>query len=98
MCVEEEGQPGREIIDREARIDCGLDIGDPVRQRESYFLNSGRSGFTDVITGDRDRIPVRHRLSAISENIGGHPQRSARRIDVSTASDIFFENIILYCP
>jgi len=60
MRVEKEAEARRERIDCEPARDRPVDILDAVTQREREFLNRGRSGFADVIPGDRNRIEARH--------------------------------------
>src|SRR5215813_1723604 len=63
--VEKERDSRRKRIDIETRVDRGLHVGDRIGQRESDLLRGGRTGFADVITGDRYRVPARHLASAI---------------------------------
>ena len=57
--VEEEGQARREVVDVEAALDAGLDVREPVGERERQLLGRGRAGLADVVAGDRDRVPLR---------------------------------------
>ena len=50
--VEKERKLRREIVDREAGINRGLDVRNSVRQRKCNFLNVRRTGFTNVVAGD----------------------------------------------
>src|SRR5207247_5078725 len=50
--VEEEGKPGREIIDVHAAFEARIDIGHAVRECERELLDRGRPGLSDVIAGD----------------------------------------------
>ena len=56
--VEEEREPRAELVGREARVDGGLAVGDPVRERERELLHRGRARLADVVAGDRDRVPA----------------------------------------
>src|SRR5688572_1184308 len=67
--VEEERNARREIVDREAGCERGFDIGNSIGERECNFLYRSRSRFADVITADRDRVPVRHLTRAESKRV-----------------------------
>src|SRR5437667_10544736 len=57
--VEEESYARGELIYFQPTVDCRLHIGDCVRKRERNLLRRGRAGFTNVITGNRNRVPSR---------------------------------------
>ncbi len=48
-----------------------------------------------VITGDRNRVELRHIFRGVSNNIGNNAHRRLRRIDVRIANHKLFQNIIL---
>jgi hypothetical protein len=58
--VEEEAEPRRERVDRQAGLQRQLDVGEAVGERERQLLGGGRAGLADVVAGDRDRVPARH--------------------------------------
>ncbi len=58
--VEEEAEPRRELVDRQARRQGGLDVGEPVGQREGQLLGGRRARLADVVARDRDGMPARH--------------------------------------
>ncbi len=62
VCVPEEGQTASEIINLEARFDSSLAVSDTISNREGDFLCSRRTGLTDMIAGNGDRIPFRYIL------------------------------------
>src|SRR6185436_18325474 len=70
MRVEEEGKPGSKIINLQSGFQRGFDVRDSVSDGESDFLNSGRSGFTNVITTNRDRVPVGYFAGTEREDVG----------------------------
>jgi len=92
---EEEGEPLPELIDVETRVDCRLHVSDGVREGERHLLHRRRSGFTHVITADRDRVPLRQLAFAESEDVGDDPQRRPRRVDVGAARDVFLQDVVL---
>ena len=53
------------------------------------------AGFTDVIAGDRDRVPLRHVLRAVLEDVGDDPHARPWRIDVRAAGDVLLQQIVL---
>ena len=59
--VEEEREPRREVVDVHPPLAAGLDVGEPVGQRERQLLGRGRPRLADVVPRDRDRVPARHR-------------------------------------
>ncbi len=93
--VEEERQPLAELVDVQSRVEGGLDVRDGVGERERDFLDRGRTGFPDVISADRNRVPVGQLLFAERENIGDDPQRGARRVDVGAPRDVFLQDVVL---
>ena len=95
MDVEEEGQSRREAVDLESSIERGLHIGDSIGQRKADLLRCVASGLPDVVAADADRIPPGHMLCAEFKNIADEPQRRSRWVDMSAASDIFLENVVL---
>ena len=76
-------------------VERRFDVSDGVREREGDLLRGGRTGFADVIAGDRDRIPVRDFARAESERVGDQSQARLRRIDVGAARDVLLEDIVL---
>src|SRR2546430_1551649 len=77
-----------------ATIGC-LALGDPVRQGEGELLNRRRPCLADVVAGDRDRVPARHALGAVGEQVGRQPHRGPRREDVVPARDVLLEDVVL---
>ena len=94
--VEEEGEPLAEVVRRQPRVDRRLAVRDPVRERERELLRRGRACLTDVVTGDRDRVPARQPLGAVREQIGRDPHRRPRREDVVPARDVLLEDVVLH--
>ena len=95
MGIEEEREPRREGIDVKARIERGLHVGDPIRERERQLLNRRRASFTDVIARDRDRVPARDLLGAVGEGVGHQAHGGPGRVDVGAAGDVFLEDVVL---
>ena len=93
--VKKKRQARREIINFQPDGNRRVNISDAVGERESDFLRGGRTGFADVITGNRNRVPVRHFRGAKSERVGDQPQGRFRRINISSARDVFLQNIVL---
>ena len=93
--VEEEREPLAELIDVEPRVDRRLHVRDGVCEGERHFLYGGRTGLADVITADRDRVPVRQLAFAERENVGHDPKRRTRRIDVRAARDVLLQDVVL---
>ena len=96
--VEEEGEPRAEVVGRQPRVDRGLRVGDPVREREGELLRSRRARLADVVPRDRDRVPARHPLGRVREEIRRDPHRRPRREDVVPAGDVLLEDVVLHRP
>ncbi len=93
--VEEKGEPRRELVDRQPRLDAVLHVLDAVAQRKGQLLEGCRAGLPDVVAGDRDRVPPGHVLGAEGELVGDQPHRGARRIDVLLLRDVLLQDVVL---
>ncbi len=93
--VEEEGQAGRELVDREPCRRPGLDVREPVRQRERELLGGGAPGLADVVPGHRDRVPARHLGGAEAHRVGDDPHRRAGREDELLLRLVLLEDVVL---
>src|SRR6266704_2090512 len=96
MSVEEKRKLRSKFIDAESGVERGLNVGDAIGKREGDFLDCGRTGFADVITGDRDGVPLRDVVAAPRENVGDNAHRGAHGIDVGAAGDVFLQNVVLH--
>ena len=74
--VEEEREPRREVVDAQAALDGGLDVGHPVGDRERQLLDRGRAGLADVVAADATRCS-----SAASRAVPNSIVSVTRRID-----------------
>src|SRR6185436_18736089 len=95
MRVEEKRNARSELIYFQTSRQRRLDIRNSISKCKSNFLNRGRTGFTNVITADRDRVPVGHFASAVREDVRNQTQRRRGRINVGAARDVLFQNIVL---
>ena len=95
VAVEEERQPGRELVDLEPAGERRLGVGDRVREREGDLLHRRAALLADVVAGDRDRVPLRDPLGAVLEDVGGQPHRRLGRVDVVAARDVLLEHVVL---
>src|ERR1700739_3140033 len=93
--VEKERQPRREFVDSQATLNAALDVLDAVSQSKRKLLNRRRTGLTNVIAADRDRVETRRVARAKFERIEHQPQRRLGRIDVLLLRDVFLENVVL---
>ena len=94
----EERQPGRELVDVQARIQAGLQVIDAVGQRIGQLEIGCGTGLLDVVAGDRNRIELRHLGAGEGEDVGDDSHRRLRRIDVGVADHELFENVVLNGP
>ena len=67
----------------------------PFAKREGDLLRRRRPGLRHVVAGDGDRVPSRHLLAAVREDVGDQPQRLLRRVDVGAAGDVLLEHVVL---
>ena len=58
MGVEEEGELRGEVVDEQAGLEGGLDVGDAVGEGEGDFLDGGGAGLADVVAADGDGVPT----------------------------------------
>ncbi|HTU03278.1 MAG TPA: methylmalonyl-CoA mutase family protein [Candidatus Sulfotelmatobacter sp.] len=80
---------------REAGSDGGLDIRDGVGESEGHFLDRGGTGFANVVTADRDGVPLGHLTPRPGKHVGDDAQGRPRRVDVGAARDVFLEDVVL---
>ena len=62
VASEKERQPWREAIYVQPGVDCRLHVRHPIGQRERHLLHRGAAGLAHVVTGNGDRVPLRHVL------------------------------------
>src|SRR5687768_1819314 len=72
--VEKERYARGKLVHLESGVQRGLDISNSICQGESNLLNGGRAGLTNVITTDRDCVPVSRFARAKSESVGHQTQ------------------------
>ena len=92
---EEERQPRREIVDREAARQRRAHVFEPVGEGEGELLHRGRAGFLHVIAGDRDRVELRHVPGGVLDDVGDDPHRRPGRVDIGVADHELLEDVVL---
>ena len=95
VCIPEEGQTASKIIYVQASLDSSLNICNTISDGECDFLGSGRTSLTDVITGNRDSVPLWNILGAIFKYVGDQTHGWTWREDVGTTCSILLQDIIL---
>ena len=93
--VEKERKAGSKVIDSETRRERGFYVSGRVGESKRHFLHRGRAGFADVVTADRDRVPLRHLATRPGKQIGHNPHGGARRVDIGTAGNVLLEDVVL---
>jgi len=93
--AEEEGEPGGEIVDREAAVDGRPDVLLAVGQREGRLEDRVGARFHDVVAADGDRVVARHVLGAVGDDVRDDPHRGQGRVDVSVAREKLLEDVVL---
>ena len=95
MDIPEKRETGGKAVDIEPAGDAAFDVRKPVRQREGELLRRGGTGFANVITGDRNRIPERRMLRAPLEHVDDDFERGLDRIDPGMLGHVFLEDVVL---
>ena len=95
VSIPEEGQTACESVNIHTSFDSSFYISDAISDGECDFLGSGGTSFTDVVTGNGDGVPQRNIFGAIFKNVGDQTHGGFRREDISAASSIFFQDIVL---
>src|SRR4029079_5756995 len=93
--VEEERESLAKAIEVQARLDRRFNVSDGVSKREGDLLNSRRPRFSNVVSADRDRVPVGQLAIAERKDVGDDSQRGSRGKNVSAACDVFLQDIVL---
>ena len=91
----EEGNARRKVIDREAGLDAGAQVFDPVGERIGQLNVGGGPGFLHVVAAYADAVELRHLLRAEAEDVADDPHRRRGRIDVGVADHELLENVVL---
>ena len=94
---EEERQVRREVVDRHAAGEVGLDVGEAVGQREGELADGVRPGLGDVVAGDRHRVEVADLvLDEPLLDVGHHPQRELGGEDAGVLALVLLEDVGLH--
>ena len=93
--IKEVRQPRRKLIDILPRLDSRLNILEPVGQCESQLLHGGGTRLANMITADRDCIPLWHMLGAVLHHIRDQADGRPRWEYELLLGDVLFENIVL---
>ena len=96
MRVEEERKLRGEIVDAQASVERGLDVGDAVGEGKGDFLDGGRASFADVVALNGDGVPLWNAVVPPTEDIGHDAHRGPHRINVRSAGDVFLKNVVLH--
>ena len=91
----EEGQTRSESIDIHSGVYSGTQIFQTVGQGICQLDIGGSTCFLHVITGNRDRVELRHILGRIFEDIGDDLHREFRRVNIGITHHKFFQDIVL---
>src|SRR5919198_967749 len=77
------------------RIVCERGSLEPNRSRTISAHIRRAALLADVVAGNRDRVPARHVLAAVLEDVGGEAHGRLRRVDVVAARDVFLQHVVL---
>ena len=91
----EEGQTRSESINIHSGVYSGTQIFQTVGQGICQLDIGGSTCFLHVITGNRDRVELRHILGRIFEDIGDDLHREFRRVNIGITHHKFFQDIVL---
>ena len=95
MQIPEKRQMRGEVVDVHPARDRVLHVAEPIRDREREFLHRGRTGFADVVAGNRYRMEARRLLRTELDHIRDDPQRRLGRADPFLLRDELLEHVIL---
>src|SRR6266567_8350153 len=98
MAIKEKRELAREAIHVQPCIERGLLIADSVGERKRDLLHGCRSRLANMVTTDADCVPAWKVFSAVAENIGNDAHRVLRRIDIRSACDVLFQDVVLHGP
>jgi hypothetical protein len=93
--VEEERQPGRELVHVEPGVDAVPDVLHPVPEREGQLLQCRCPGLSDVVARHGNGVPPRYVLRTESELVGDEAHGGARREDVLLLGDVLLQDVVL---
>ena len=93
--VEEEREPGREVVDVHPARHARLHVGDAVGEREGQLLRGRRARLADVVAAYAYGVPARHLLRARTHEVGDYPHRGPRREYPGLLGDVFLEDVVL---
>ena len=91
--VEEERQPGRELVDVEAAGEAQLDVAEAVGERERQLLRGRRAGLADVVAGDRERLVRRDVRGAVLHQVADQAQVRLGREQPLLLRDVLLEDV-----
>src|SRR5438874_2360111 len=72
-----------------------LHVGDPVGKGEGDLLYRRAPLLAEVVAGNRNRVPLRHPLVAVCEQVGRQPDRALGRVYEVPARDVLLEDVVL---
>ena len=93
MGIEKEGELGSERVDVEMARESEFDISETVREGVGELLHSGRAGFPDVVTRDRQRLVVGHLLRAELHQVADEPKVRLRREQPLLLRHVLLEDV-----
>src|SRR5256885_10747692 len=93
--VEEEREVRDEVVWVEARCDAPFHVLEAVDERKGQLLERRGTGFADVVTGDRDRVPPRNVARAVTESVDDETHRGLHRHDPLALRYVLLESVVL---
>ena len=93
--VEEERHPRGDLVDLQAGLAGGVQVGDAVAQGEGHLLDGVRARLADVVAADADAVPAGQLVPAERQDVGAQAHRRAGRIDVRPAGDVLLQDVVL---
>src|SRR5438093_7376208 len=93
--VEEERHPRHEVVHIEARGDAPLHVLETVDEGERQLLDRRRARLANVVTGDRDRVPLRHLARSEAEGVDDQIHGGPLGHDPLALRDVFLESVVL---
>src|SRR5665213_858676 len=95
MRIEEKTEAGSKVVDGQAAGDRPRGVFKTVAQRESDFLDGGRTRFADMIAADRNGVEPRRVARSELDRIGHQTHGRARREYEFLLRDVLLQNVVL---
>src|SRR5579884_3190599 len=95
MDIEAKCEARGELVNLQAALETGIDIGQAIGKREGQFLYGGRASLADMIAADADGVPLRHVARAEFDGIHHQARRWLGREEELFLRNVLFQDVVL---